>query len=199
MAPRSVRSWTPTCGTGCRGEAGLPLPFRGREVAVREWPRPSPRAMGRRQDAGATLQPVRHSRLLGRSRQGCSRTAPLRFQPVTAPGFGILFDSLVVSRQGGLRTRPYPDPPFPIPHSPFPIPHLPFTIRYSPFAAFRCSPGAVGVPESRVASEETRVTNRRGRTGVCPRIGGVGLFENRRNSSERRANGAGLLVAKPRP
>jgi hypothetical protein len=124
---------------------------------VRERPRPSPRALGRRQNAGATLQPVRHSRLPGCSRQGRSTALPLRFQPVTAPGFGILSDSLVVSRQGGLRTRPYPDPPFPIPHSPFAIRlrlvsslatrhsllaifhHSPFAIRHSPYFSARRS------------------------------------------------------------
>jgi hypothetical protein len=38
-----------------------------------------------------------------------------------------------MSRQGGLRTRPYPDPT--IRHSQFAIRNLfPFAIRYSPFA-----------------------------------------------------------------
>jgi hypothetical protein len=58
---------------------------------------------------------------------GVSTAAPLRIQPVTAPGFGIVSDGLAMSRQGGLRTRPYPDP----------------TIRYSPFAIRRFFPFAI--------------------------------------------------------
>jgi hypothetical protein len=52
-------------------------------------------------------------------------------------------------RQGGLRTRPYPDPT--IRHSPFAIRHsrfairgiFPFAIRHSPFAIRRLSPFAI--------------------------------------------------------
>jgi hypothetical protein len=54
---------------------------------------------------------------------GAQGAAPLPFQPVTAPGFGIFSDSLAMSRQGGLKTRPYPDP----------------TIRHSRFAVLRHS------------------------------------------------------------
>jgi hypothetical protein len=67
------------------------------------------------------------------SRQGRNSAASLRFQPVTAPGFRIFSNSLAMSRQGGLRTRPYPDPT--IRHSQFAIRNLfPFAIRYSPLA-----------------------------------------------------------------
>jgi hypothetical protein len=71
------------------------------------------------------------------SPQRRSSAAPLRSQPVTAPGFGIFSNSLAMSRQGGLRTRPSPDPT--IRHSQFAIRNLfSFTIRYSLFA-IRCS------------------------------------------------------------
>jgi hypothetical protein len=95
---------------------------------------------------------IRHWPSLWRSRQGrSSAAAPLRFQPVTAPEFGIVSDSLAMSRQGGLRTRPYPDPTIrhslfairrlSIHHSPFAIRRLfPFAIRYSLFAVSLRSP-----------------------------------------------------------
>jgi hypothetical protein len=98
------------------------------------------RRRSRGQDAGATTQQgrvwdpplprpapcsIRHR--CGAAGKGAAALRPLRFQPVTAPGFGIFSDSLAMSRQGGLRTRPYPDP----------------TIRHSVFA-IRPSPRGMG-------------------------------------------------------
>jgi len=103
----------------------VPLPFPDQQTGVLHPPTaqqrcaptsPPPFAIHHSPFAGAAVQPA-----------GRSTAAPRRFQPVTAPGFGIVSDSLAMSRQGGLRTRPYPDP----------------TIRYSPFAIRRFFPSAI--------------------------------------------------------
>jgi hypothetical protein len=83
------------------------------------------------------------SPILARPRKRVSNNACVGVQE-RRPGFGIVSDSLAMSRQGGLRTRPYPDPT--IRHSLFAVfLHSPlatrdspsFTIRYSLFA-IRC-------------------------------------------------------------
>jgi hypothetical protein len=122
---------------------------------------------------------------------------------------------------------PIPHSPSPVHHSLFAIRHSPFfTIRHSPsptirplsplatrhslLAVFHHPPFAIrnslfclARPGRWVSRNgESRVKRRGSRiSGEGPASaqgsGEVGLFENRRNSSERRANGAGLLVAKP--
>jgi hypothetical protein len=136
-----------------------PFTIRHSQFAIR----PSPRAIGRGQDTGATTQPgrvwdpplpgpapfsIRHP--CGAAGRGAAPLRPCRFQPVTAPGFGIFSDSLAMSRQDGLRTRPYPDPTirnslFAIRRlSPLAARHSPsFAIRHSQFA-IRPSPRAMG-------------------------------------------------------
>jgi hypothetical protein len=85
------------------------------------------------------------SPILARPRKWVSNNACVGVQE-RRPGFGIFSDSLAMSRQGGLRTRPYGFAPFSIRHhcgaagkgaaplGGYETP--PFAIRHSPFAVF---------------------------------------------------------------
>jgi hypothetical protein len=172
---------------------------------VREWPRPSPRAMGRRQDAGATLQPVRHSAPVWCRRQGRSTAAPLRPRtirdsPYLSP-LATRHSLLAVFHHSPFAIRDSPS--FSARCSPLAargsllavLHHPPFAIRHSPLCPARPGRWVSRNRESRVKRRGSRISGEG--PASAQGSGEVGLFENRRNSSERRANGAGLLVAKP--
>jgi hypothetical protein len=60
LSPFAIRNsrfdvWRNPVAVGARH--AVPLPFAYPQVGVHDWPRPPARAMGRRQDAGATTQP----------------------------------------------------------------------------------------------------------------------------------------------
>jgi hypothetical protein len=70
------------------------------------------------------------SPILARPRKWVSNNACVGVQE-RRPGFGIVSDSLAMSQQGGLRTRPYPDPT---------IRHSQFAVSFCSLLAARCSP-----------------------------------------------------------
>jgi len=137
MAPRSVRSWTPTRGMGSRGEMGLPLPLRiGRSL-------PATVLAHRRGPWAAGKMPAPHyNQFAIRRRCGVDAKGGAALRPYDPPPFAIRDSPYFSALRSPLAV--FRHSLFAIRHSPYlPTRHSPLATRYSPSFAIRYSLFAV--------------------------------------------------------